>query len=44
MLVWYSPLLHPRDTTWDGEEICTQGWADLKLGGINAAVAKRVRQ
>jgi hypothetical protein len=40
MAVWYNGII---DGDFDIEEICQQGYADLRLGGINEAVARRVR-
>lgn len=42
MLVWYNSRLKSLDVINHGDEICEQGWADLKLDGINAAIAKKV--
>ena len=39
MAVWYQPYLD-EDEFDNVEEICEQGWADLKLNGINKAEAK----
>ena len=43
LLVWYTPYLKPKDIDNHGEEICEQGWADLKLNGINKAEAQVAR-
>ena len=39
--VWYCPLFF-NDEFGDVEEICEQGWADLKFDGINGALAKKI--
>lgn len=41
LYVWYSShFVH--DEFDDVEEICEQGWADLKFNGINGALAKKM--
>lgn len=46
MAVWYNPYLLGRDSMAHCEEVCEQGYADLKFNGINwreARVARRAR-
>lgn len=42
MLVFYGSSLDSVDTVSNGEEICEQGYADLKFNGINKTEARRV--
>lgn len=42
MLVWYNRYFKSADIIKHGEEICHQGWGDLKLDGINKKLARKV--
>lgn len=41
-LVWYNCHIAEEDVDKHGEEICEQGYADLKFEGINWKLAKKV--
>lgn len=43
MAVWYNQYLSPREFV-HTDQICEQGYADLKFGGINAAMARKARR
>lgn len=42
MAVWYNSILD--DEFVDIEEICEQGYADLRLDGMNGPLARRARR
>ncbi len=46
MLTYYSDLFVEPVDSWfkHDNEICEQGWADLKWDGINWNVAKKMRK
>lgn len=43
MLVWFHPYLEWDDTWKHGEEICVQGYCDLKYEAINNEEARQTR-
>lgn len=53
MAVWYNAVLHADEHAGEyggelgyegyADELCEQGYADLKYGGINKADARRAR-
>ena len=43
MAVWYAPLLEYDEELGLSDPICEQGYADLRLGGINERIARCVR-
>lgn len=42
--VWLIPHLCSSDVLLNGDEVCEQGYADLKMGGINERVVRRIRR
>lgn len=43
MLVWLNPCLHPDVAIEEGDEICHQGWADIKWSGFNSKIMLKIR-